>query len=65
VKRWTWAQIDRLVVDEGDVMLELWDGTYERLPKVHEAKKLADLLAGIATARGRAVTRLEHVAGKH
>jgi hypothetical protein len=65
VKRWTWAQIDRLVVDEGDVMLELWDGTYERLPKVQDAKKLADLLAGIATARGRSVTRLEHAAGKH
>jgi hypothetical protein len=65
VKRWTWAQIDRLVVDQGDVMLELWDGTYERLPKVQDAKKLADLLAGIATARGRSVTRLEHAAGKH
>ena len=65
VKRWTWAQIDRLVVDQGDVMLELWDGTYERLPKVQDAKKLAELLAGIATARGRSVTRLEHAAGKH
>jgi hypothetical protein len=65
VKRWTWAQIDRLVVDQGDVMLELWDGTYERLPKVRDGKKLADLLAGIATARGRAVTRLETAAGKH
>ncbi len=59
VKRWTWAQIDRLVVDDGDVMLELWDGTYERLPKVRDGKKLADLLAGIATARGRGVTRLD------
>lgn len=58
VKRWTWAQIDRLVVDEDDVMLELWDGTYERLPKVREGKKMGDLLASIATARGRAVTRL-------
>jgi hypothetical protein len=58
VKRWTWAQIDRVVVDDEDVMLELWDGSYERLPKVRDAKKLADLLAGIATARGRAVTRL-------
>jgi hypothetical protein len=58
VERWTWAQIDRLVVDDEDVMLELWDGTYERLPKVRDGKKLADLLAGIATARGRAVTRL-------
>jgi hypothetical protein len=58
VKRWTWAQIDRVVVDEEDVMLELWDGTYERLPKVRDGKKLADMVAGIATARGRAVTRL-------
>ncbi|MDB4934237.1 MAG: hypothetical protein JWP87_1209 [Labilithrix sp.] len=58
VKRWTWAQIDRVVVDDQDVMLELWDGSYERLPKVRDAKKLADLLAGIATARGRSVTRL-------
>jgi hypothetical protein len=58
VKRWTWAQIDRLVIDDANVMLELWDGTYERLPKVRDAKKLADLLAGIATARGRGVTRL-------
>ena len=58
VKRWTWAQIDRVVVDEEAVMLELWDGTYERLPKVRDGKKLADMVAGIATARGRAVTRL-------
>ncbi len=65
VKRWTWAQIDRLVVDDDDVMLELWDGTYERLPKVRDGKRLADLLAGIATARGRAVTRLEQAPGEH
>jgi hypothetical protein len=58
VKRWTWAQIDRVVLDDGDVMLELWNGTYERLPRVREGKKLADLLASIATARGRGVTRL-------
>ena len=58
VKRWTWAQIDRLVVDEEEVMLELWDGSYERLPKVKNGQKLADLLASIATARGRSVTRL-------
>lgn len=58
VKRWTWAQIDRLVVDEDDVMLELWDGTYERLPRVREGKKLSDLLVRIAAARGRTVTHL-------
>lgn len=60
VKRWTWAQVNRLVVDSDDVMLELWNGTYERLPKVRDGKRLADLLAGIATARGRTVTRLTH-----
>ena len=58
VKRWTWAQIDRVVVDDHDVLLELWNSEYERLPKVKDGKKLADLLASIATARGRAVTRL-------
>jgi hypothetical protein len=58
VRRWTWAQIDRLVIDDTNVMFELWNGSYERLPKVRNAQKLADLLAGIATARGRAVTRL-------
>jgi len=64
VKRWTWAQIDRLVVDDESVMLELWNGEYERLPKVKDAKKLGDLLASIATARGRGVTRLADTA-KH
>ena len=65
VKRWTWAQIDRLVVDKDDVMLELWNGSYERLPKVRDGKKLVDLLASIATARGRGVTRLTHDRTKH
>ena len=62
VKRWTWAQIDRLVVDDESVMLELWNGEYEKLPKVKEGKKLGDLLASIATARGRSVTRLSDTA---
>ncbi len=59
VRRWTWSQIDRLVIDEEDVMIELWNGEYERLPKVKDGKRLANLLASIATARGREVTRLE------
>ena len=62
VKRWTWAQIDRLVLDGEEVMLELWDGTYERLPKVKDGLTLAELLARVATARGRAVTRLATIA---
>lgn len=58
VRKWAWTQIDRLVVDDEDVMLELWNGTYERLPKVREGKKLAELLERVAAARGRPVTRL-------
>jgi hypothetical protein len=59
VKRYRWAQIDRLVVDDEDVMLELWNGTYERLPRVRDGKGLASLLERVAAARGRPVTRLE------
>ncbi len=59
MNRWTWTQIDRVVVDDDEVMLELWNGTYERLPAVQGGRRLADLLASIATARGRTVTRLE------
>jgi hypothetical protein len=59
VRKWAWTQIDRLVLDDEDVMLELWNGTYERLPKVREPKALAELLERIAAARGRPVTRLE------
>ena len=58
VKRYRWAQIDRLVVDDEAVMLELWNGTYEKLPRVRDGKGMAQLLERIATARGRAVTRL-------
>lgn len=58
VRKWRWSQIDRLVLDEEDVMLELWNGTYEKLPKVQHPKELADLLERIAAARGRPVTRL-------
>lgn len=58
IKRWAWSQIDRLVLDETDVMLELWDGTYEKLPLVREGKRLAELLERIAAGRGRTVTRL-------
>jgi hypothetical protein len=58
IRKWTWPQIDRLVLDEENVMLELWDGTYERLPRVREGKALTELLARIAVARNRPVTRL-------
>ena len=62
VRRWAWAQIHRVVVDESDEgMLELWDGTYERLPEVAEARKLTQLLEQIALGRRMQVTRLSRL----
>lgn len=58
IRKWSWSQIDRLVVDDEDVMLELWDGQYEKLPRVREGRKLAELLERVAAGRGRPVTRL-------
>jgi hypothetical protein len=59
VRRFRWAQIDRVILDERAVLFELWNGTYERLPAVAEAEKMVDLLGRIAVARGRQVTRLD------
>lgn len=64
VKRWAWAQIDRVVVDDAhEVMLELWDGRYERLPAVADGKRLTQLLEQIALGRRMHVTRLSRLGG--
>ncbi|MBX3258350.1 MAG: hypothetical protein KIS78_11750 [Labilithrix sp.] len=59
VKKYRWAQIERVILDREDVLLELWNGTYERLPKVREGEKMVDLLERVAVGRGRQVTRLD------
>jgi hypothetical protein len=61
VKRWTWAQVERVVLDDDGAMLELWDATYERLPDVARPKELAELLERIAHERRIVVTRLEAI----
>lgn len=58
IKSWAWAQIDRLVVDDRGVMLELWDGRYERLPEVADPARLSALLEQVALGRNKQVTRL-------
>lgn len=63
VRKWTWSQIDRLVLDDDGVLLELWNGTYERLPRVAKGRELADVLERFAASRGRTVTRLPRAAG--
>ncbi len=59
VRKYGWPQIDRVVLDKEDVLFELWNGTYERLPKVRDGEKMADLLERVAMGRGRQVTRLD------
>jgi len=61
LKRWVWPQIDRLVLDDRGVMLELWDGQYERLPSVEDQKGLSDLLEAVAQNREKQVTRLKEL----
>jgi hypothetical protein len=63
LRRWAWSQIERMVVDDTQVMLELWNGQYERLPAVAEPKKLSDLLEHIAATRNLRLTRLGPASG--
>jgi hypothetical protein len=60
-RRWGWPQILRLVVDESTVAFELWDGTFERLPKVAQGQKLVDLLRQHAEHRRIDVTILRPI----
>jgi hypothetical protein len=59
IRRWAWSQIERIVLDEKQVMLELWNGQYERLPPVAESKKLSDLLTHVSATRKIRLTRLK------
>jgi hypothetical protein len=61
VKRWAWAQVERIVLDDEGAMLELWDSTYERLPEVAEPLEMGALLERIAGERRIAVTRLASI----
>lgn len=59
VRKHRWAQIDRVILDGESVLFELWNGTYERLPKVHEGAKLVEILERVAIGKGRQITRLD------
>lgn len=61
MRRWAWTQIERVVLDDTQVMVELWNGQYERLPRVAEPKRLNDMLEGICAARKIRLTRLKPV----
>jgi hypothetical protein len=57
VRRYRWAQIDRINIEQGrSIMLELWDGTYQMLPKVSDHEGLATALERLALARAIPLT---------
>jgi hypothetical protein len=62
--KWTWAQVERIIVDESSVMFELWNGQYERLPSVSDHRGMCDLLLRIASGRKIRVTRLPTAEGR-
>jgi hypothetical protein len=62
--RWTWAQVERVIVDDTSVMFEMWNGEYERLPEVSDHGALVALLERIAAGRNLRVTRLPPVGGR-
>ena len=61
IRRWTWAQIHRVVIDDDQAMLELWDASYARLPEVADTKAMTALLEQVAIMRSIQVTRLKRV----
>ncbi len=61
-RRWGWPQVLRVVIDGKRIGLELWDGTFERLPEVAKARDLFQLMLQHAHRRRIAVTDLDHAA---
>jgi hypothetical protein len=58
-KRWGWAQITRLVIDGDRTGLDLYDGSFERLPAVANGKALVQLMIHHAARLRIDVTVLE------
>jgi hypothetical protein len=58
-RRWAWPEVTRVVVDDVHVGLELWDGSFQRLPEVSERRELANRMTSEAHRRRIDVTELE------
>lgn len=59
IRKWAWPQIHRMVMDDEGVVLELWDGQYDRLPDVDRPIELANLLEGMSARHNITLTRLK------
>jgi hypothetical protein len=58
-RRWSWSQVLRVVVDGTRIALELWDGSFERLPEVAKRREFADLIQQQAQRRRIDITFLD------
>ncbi len=58
-RRWAWTQVLRVVLDGTRVALELWDGSFERLPDVAKGRELVDVILQHAQQRRIDVTLLD------
>ena len=58
-RRWGWAQVLRVVVDDTRIALELWDGSFEKLPQVARGRDLVQLVLRHAHRRRIDVTMLD------
>lgn len=51
IRRYRWAQIDRIVLDRASIALDLWDGSRALLPPVSGRSELSLLLERVGYAR--------------
>ncbi|MGA7122357.1 MAG: hypothetical protein WBY94_19800 [Polyangiaceae bacterium] len=58
-RRWGWAQVLRVVVDDAQIAVELWDGSFEKLPQVARGRELVQLVLRHAHRRRIDVTMLD------
>jgi hypothetical protein len=58
-RRWGWPQVLRVVIDGTRIALELWDGSFEKLPVVASPRELVQLVLQHAQRRHIDVTVLE------
>jgi hypothetical protein len=57
IKKYKWAQIDRLTIEKGDlIVLDLWNGDRALLPPVMNASRLVSTLEKVALARAIPIT---------
>ena len=58
-RRWGWPQVLRIVIDGTRIALELWDGSFEKLPVVASPRELLQLVLQHAHRRRIDVTVLD------